>query len=281
MDKCKLEKNGSNFEDWNGQLRLAAEGDNKLKYLIEASPPTPHERSTNAQRQAYETYRKESANIKNVLIFSMEADLQRSAIKLASAYEIYTKLVSMFSQTPRVIQYEAATKFFELNIKEGQKVSPHVLKMIEHVDTLKSQGIEIPEQLVIDRVLHSLSNIKGYVQFRVNFNMQNITTNLNELHKMLVQAERDMGISEKMTSKDVLNIHAKSKGRFKRNVQKGKVPTPSKGKEKLVKDNSSKPKKGATSNDKCHYCNRTGHWKRNCPKYLADIKAGRVTPVGN
>jgi len=211
----------------------------------------------------------------------MEPDLQRSAIKMSTAYEIYTKLVSMFSQAPRVIQYEAATKFFELSIKEGQKVSPHVLKMIEHVDTLKSQGINIPEQLVIDRILHSLSHIKEYVQFRVNYNMQNIRANLNELHKMLVQAERDMGLGEKSSTKDVLNINSKSKGKFKRSAYKGKVPPPSKGKGKATKHSSTKPKKGATSDDKCHYCNGTGHWKRNCPKYLGDIKAGRVTPVGN
>ena len=119
MDKCKLEKNGSNFTDWEGQLRLAADGDHKLKYLIEPPPPNPGARSPNTVREAYEAYHKESAGIKNVLIFSMEPDLQRSAIKMSTAYEIYTKLVTMFSQAPRGIQYEAASKFFELKIKEG------------------------------------------------------------------------------------------------------------------------------------------------------------------
>ncbi|XP_074305696.1 uncharacterized protein LOC141640916 [Silene latifolia] len=142
MDCCKLEKNGSNFTDWDTQLHLAAEGDDKLKYLTEASPATPITRSTPAVREAFETYQKESATVKNVLIFSMEPDLQRSA---------------MFSRAPRIIQYEAASQFFDLNIKEGQKVSPHVLKMIQYVETLKLQGVEIPEQLMIDRVLHSLS----------------------------------------------------------------------------------------------------------------------------
>jgi len=153
--------------------------------------------------------------------------------------------------------------------------------MIEHVDTLKAQGINIPEQLVIDRILHSLSQIKEYVQFRVNYNMQNIRANLNELHKMLVQAERDMGLGEKSSTKDVLNINSKSKGKFKRNAYKGKVPPPSKGRGKAIKHSSTKPKKGATSDDKCYYCNTMGHWKRNCHKYLADIKDGKVTPVGN
>ncbi|XP_074313941.1 uncharacterized protein LOC141649144 [Silene latifolia] len=258
MDRCKLEKNGSNFNDWDAQLRLAAEGDDKLQYLTAAPPATLNARSSTAARETYETYQKQSAAVKNIMIFSMESDLERSAIKLSTAYEIYARLVIMFSQAPRIIHYEAASQFFSLNIKEGQKVSPHVLKMIKHVETLKLQGVEIPEQLVIDRVLHSLSRIKGYVQFRVNYNMQNLKTDLHELHKVLVQAERDMRLNAS-TSKDVLNINAKSKGKFKKSANKGKKPTPYKVKGKAIENSSPKPKKGATSDDKCHYCNGMGH----------------------
>ncbi|XP_074267670.1 uncharacterized protein LOC141591186 [Silene latifolia] len=208
----------------------------------------------------------------------MVPDLQRSAIKMSTAYEIYTKLVTMFSQAPRIIQYEAASAFFEINIKEGQKVRPHVLKLIELVETLKIQGVDIPEQLVIDRVLHSLKKVKAYVQFRVNYNMQNKKTSLHELHKFLVQAERDMGLNVSST-KDVIAINNKSKGKFKRSANKSKKPTSFKGKGKAIEKSFSK--KGATSEDKCHYCNGIGHWKRNCPKYLGDIKAGKIVPVGH
>ncbi|XP_074291832.1 uncharacterized protein LOC141618638 [Silene latifolia] len=107
--------------------------------------------------------------------------------------------------------------------------------------------------------------------------MQNLKTDLHELHKMLVQAERDMGLNAR-TSKDVLNINAKSKGQFKKSANKGKKPTLYKGKGIAIENSSPKPKKGATSDYKCHYCNGMGHWKRNCPKYLGDINAGRVTP---
>ncbi|XP_074283293.1 uncharacterized protein LOC141607843 [Silene latifolia] len=110
--------------------------------------------------------------------------------------------------------------------------------------------------------------------------MQNLKTDLHELHKMLVQAERDMGLNAS-TSRDMLNINAKSKGKFRKSANKGKKPTPYKGNGKAIDNSSPKPKKGATSDDKCHYCNGMGHWKRNCPKYLGDIKAGRVTAVDN
>ncbi|XP_074288395.1 uncharacterized protein LOC141613557 [Silene latifolia] len=107
--------------------------------------------------------------------------------------------------------------------------------------------------------------------------MQNLKTNLHDLHKMLVQAERDMGLNAS-TSKDMLNINPKSKGKYKKNVNKGKKPTSYKGKEKATENSSSRPKRGVKSDDNCHYCNGIGHWKRNCPKYLEDIKAGCVTP---
>ena len=37
-----------------------------------------------------------------------------------------------------------------------------------------------------------------------------------------------------------------------------------------------KPKSGPKPETECFYCKGTGHWKQNCPKYLAEKKAGKV-----
>ena len=37
-----------------------------------------------------------------------------------------------------------------------------------------------------------------------------------------------------------------------------------------------KPKYGPKPETECFYCKQTGHWKWNCPKYLADKKDGKV-----
>ena len=37
-----------------------------------------------------------------------------------------------------------------------------------------------------------------------------------------------------------------------------------------------KPKSGTKPETKCFYYKGTGHWKWNCPKYLADMKDGKV-----
>ena len=53
------------------------------------------------------------------------------------------------------------------------------------------------------------------------------------------------------------------KGNFKKNGKQ--VATPMK-----------KPKARPKPETECFYCKGNGHWKRNCPKYLADKKDGKV-----
>ena len=53
------------------------------------------------------------------------------------------------------------------------------------------------------------------------------------------------------------------KGNFKKN-------------DKQVTAQVKKPKSGPKPETGCFYCKGTGHWKRNCPKYLADKKDGNV-----
>src|SRR6266511_1935670 len=53
------------------------------------------------------------------------------------------------------------------------------------------------------------------------------------------------------------------KGNFKKNSKQVVAP-------------GKKPKSGQKLETECFYCKGTGHWKRNCPKYLADKKDGKV-----
>ena len=54
-----------------------------------------------------------------------------------------------------------------------------------------------------------------------------------------------------------------NKGNFKKNGNQ-------------VATRGKKPKSGPKPETECFYCKGTGHWKRNCPTYLADKKDGRM-----
>ncbi|EMS47814.1 Zinc finger protein STOP1-like protein [Triticum urartu] len=60
----------------------------------------------------------------------------------------------------------------------------------------------------------------------------------------------------------------KKKGNFKKNG-------------KIVAAQEKKPKFGPKPETECFYCKGTGHWKRKCPKYLADKKDGKVNQIKN
>ena len=81
-----------------------------------------------------------------------------------------------------------------------------------------------------------------------------------KLTKVEIQNEHQVLMVNKTTS-----FNKKGKGK-KGNFKNGKQ----------VAAQVKKPKSGPKTETECFYCKGTGHWKRNCPKYLADKKDVKV-----
>ncbi|XP_074294093.1 uncharacterized protein LOC141621684 [Silene latifolia] len=193
-------------------------------------------------------------------------------------------MITMLSQTPKVRQYDATARFFEAKLERGQKVGPHVLKMVEFVDILERLGYKIPKTFVVDRILHSLPT--KFAHFRLNYNMNGMDKSYHEIHALLTQAERNMEArgSEK---RDVLTMKLKNmslgvkKGKGKEKYQfKKSSKKHNKGKGKAVENGNPKAKSVKLSEAECFHCNGKGHYRRSCRKNLEDLKEGRVMPIG-
>ena len=126
-------------------------------------------------------------------------------------------------------------------------------------------GIDLPVESVIDRVLQSLPpSCKGFV---MNYNMRGITKTIPELFAMLKAAEVEIKKEHQVLMVNKTTSFKKKgkgkKGNFKKN-------------NKQVAAQEKKLKSGPKPETECFYCKQTGHWKWNCPKYLADKKDGKV-----
>ena len=101
----------------------------------------------------------------------------------------------------------------------------------------------------------------------MNYDMQGITETIPKLFVMrkLTKVEIEKNIKVLMVDKTTSfkKRGRRKKGNFKKNS-------------KQVAAQVKKPKSGPKPETKCFYCKGTGHWKRNCAKYLADKKDGKM-----
>jgi hypothetical protein len=102
------------------------------------------------------------------MMFAMESDLQKCFEKM-SAFEIITDLKAIFAPHARAERYEASELFFSSRMDEHSSVSEHVVKMSGYVQHLNALECQIPDKLVIDRMLQLLPpSYKGFV---LNYNI--------------------------------------------------------------------------------------------------------------
>ena len=136
--------------------------------------------------------------------------------------------------------------------------------MSGYSNRLAKLGTALPQEAITDIILQSLP--PSYKSFVLNYNMQGMNKSPGELFAMLKVAE-----SEIRKEHQVLMVN-KTTG-FKKSG-KGKKGN-SKKSGKAIGPPMKKPKARRKPETECYYCKGMGHWKRNCPKYLADKKAAK------
>ena len=101
----------------------------------------------------------------------------------------------------------------------------------------------------------------------MNYNMRGMTKTIPKLFAMLKLAKVEIKKKHQVLMVNKTTSFKKKgegkKGNFEKNGKK--VTTPMK-----------KPKARPKPETECFYCKGNGHWKWNCPRYLADRKDGKV-----
>lgn len=263
VEKNKL--NGTNFLDWERNLRIILRSEGREDVL--ATPvPTVTNTSSDEEKATATRVKSEALPVTCLMLAAMEPDLQKR-FEHSDAYSIITELKTLFQDQARIERYETHKAILDSHLVKGKPVSPHVIKLTGLFKRMENLGTPYDQELATDIVLRSLHD--GFAPFRMQYHMNGLKHDLNELHSMLKNAEGNI-IGDK--KKEVLNVN-NGKG-FKR-VAKSKSNYQGKSKQVAKPKNGEKPKVAADHD--CFYCKAKGHWKRNCPKYLEDKRNGTVS----
>src|SRR3954463_2449827 len=265
IEKDKLKTDGTNFTKSFRTLRILLVP-LKMAYVLEDTlGDAPVDDAIQDEKNVYLSRTDDYNLVQSGMLYSMEAELQKRFERMG-AYEIITDIKAVFAPQASAEQFEASETFFSAKMDEHGSVSEHVVKMSGYVQRLNALEFQIPDELEVDRVLQSLPpSYKGFV---LNYNMQGMTKTPSELFAMLKSAKVEI---EKEHIVFMVNKTTDFKKSRKREKAKRGGPKRD-GKSVVVPPKPPKPKPGV----ECFYCKGEGHWKRNCPKYLKDKKAGKV-----
>ncbi|GJU13115.1 retrotransposon protein, putative, ty1-copia subclass [Tanacetum coccineum] len=137
--------------------------------------------------------------------------------------------------------------------KEGKPISLYVLKMKGYVEQLERFGYVLPQDFSVGLIMNGLtSDFAGFVR---NYNMHNMGKTIGELHALLIEIHK--------SNKKSQNAKGKGKGKGNGKDKQGYISNP--------KNPKPFAKEHPTKDDTFHHCKEVGHWKRNCPAYLAEL----------
>ena len=66
---------------------------------------------------------------------------------------MFQELKLIFQANTRVERYEVSNKFYSQKMEENRSTSEHVLRLSGYFNRLNQVGVNLPDKIVIDRIL--------------------------------------------------------------------------------------------------------------------------------
>ncbi|KAL5578694.1 hypothetical protein UlMin_011136 [Ulmus minor] len=190
---------------------------------------------------------------------SVANNIKNTLPKIDNAKE-FMKFVEECSQTAdKSLARTLMATLTTIKFDGSRSMHEHVIEMTNIAARLKSMGINVDENFLVQFVINSLPS--EYGPFQMNYNTMKDKWNVNELRNMLVKEETRLKNQGTYSIHLVTNQGAGKKARKKHG----------KGKQGPLKVNesSAQVQKKEHINDKCRFYGKHGHFQKDCLKRKA------------
>ena len=233
--------NGQNFKYWFKYLVKILERFGKV-YVIECPVlDRPDPKATKESRDAFLKHVQDVLDVKCFLRNSMSQELVEY-YGLLEPCEIVDDLKKRFLQKDNQHRFDMVKGLFQCKMAKDSSAAPHALDLIEYAEELAVMGMPLDQELIQYLILQSLPD--EYSHFMKDYIQHGNGKSLPDLLNLLEAYEAGIKQSESAIAS---NVDARI-GKRKANTSK---------------------------NDQCNHCGKFGHWKRNCPKYLEEVKQNK------
>ncbi|KAA0039623.1 Retrovirus-related Pol polyprotein from transposon TNT 1-94 [Cucumis melo var. makuwa] len=253
--------NGLNFSDWCEQIQFHLGVLDLDLALLSEKPAAITSASSDEDRSFYKAW--ERSNRLSLMFMRMTvANNIKSTIKNTEDAKEFMKSVEKCSQSESFDKSLAATLMSTLtNIKfDGSRtIHEHILEMTNLAARLKTMGMEVNENFLVTFILNSLP--LKYGPFHINYNALKDKWNVHELQSMLIQEEARL-------KKPIIHS-ANLMGHKGAGKKSGKKNGKGNHGQLKVKQSSAPIHKKEQIKDKCRFCNKPGHYQKDCLKRKA------------
>ena len=86
------------------------------------------------------------------MLYGLELGIQKR-FEHHRTYKMFQELKLVFQTDARVERYETSDKYFAYKMENNSSTNEHVLRMSEYYNRLNQVGVNLPDNIVIDKVL--------------------------------------------------------------------------------------------------------------------------------
>ncbi|KAM1443641.1 hypothetical protein ACFX2I_039895 [Malus domestica] len=225
-------------------------------------PPMPNEGCTSSQRSKHEKWEKSNRICLMIIKRSMTDVVRGGFPDATNAKQFMKSIEEKYKESEKTETGNLMNSLTTIKYDGEGSVREYILKVIEIAGKLRTLEVPISETFLVHVIMNSLPS--SYTQLKVSYNALQAKWDVNELISICVGEEvrikKEKAEKEKGESVNFVQGYAKSANNYnsdtaKRNFARNIPPS-----KKTFKVNNS-------SVFKCYFCKKTGHMKRNCPKY--------------